>query len=543
MKTTRIQEVDRISGLPEPILHHILSFLSFREAAQTCVLSKTWDRTWHRYPVFKIDNGYFYSCYHYKDSVFRGRRLKLLGSLEKSLRNRHRHCKDLVSMEKFNMVVDLFEDREFASFVDRCVSYAIGCNVKKLRLDFATEHYDYDEGDRGKRWYNLPPIVLCAKSIEVLKLGRCKLELPIRNDAKLSHLRKLHLHEIDINNHVISNLFAGCPLIEEVIVGKCQGFDSIELFGLGRIIGIMMFDNWGFKRVDAKVLNVSSLTIVQHDAIIPFDINILYCTNLENIKLVGASITDEWLYKLTSELPFLESLYLGSCHKLKRIKISNPSLDTLQISECVKVVELEIDSPNLSDFTYDGGMISFCSNALALSNIDLYFNSIKLDTQWNVKLVELLSQFHSFSEMLKLKVSKDEDFDVPKELRQMLPSPLSSGKHFQLVINKVCLPFSIAKVVDDLLSVAPHTETISIDYYYSHGWSKNFFEFSYKKPLVNEGEPSPCFKSLPISCWQHCIEEVKLEIFNSDSIDEKMCSLRGAEFLEKVDGLCALKKC
>ncbi|KAK2651498.1 hypothetical protein Ddye_011354 [Dipteronia dyeriana] len=87
-----------------------------------------------------------------------------------------------------------------------------------------------------------------------------------------------------------------------------------------------------------------------------------------------------------------------------------------------------IDSPKFSHFTYAGGMISLCSNALALSNIDICFIFMRFDsqTQWYVKLVELLTKLHSFSETLELQVSEDEDFNVPKELRETLPSPLFS---------------------------------------------------------------------------------------------------------------------
>ncbi|KAK3219574.1 hypothetical protein Dsin_013544 [Dipteronia sinensis] len=160
------------------------------------------------------------------------------------------HCKDLVSMKKFYMVMGILEDQEFAPFVDKCASYAIGCNVKKLKLDFGLDDDDDDdnddEGDRENRWYNLPPSVICAKSIEVLKLGKCKVGLPIGSDVKLSYLRKLHLHEVDINNHAINNLFSGCPLIEEMIIGECEGFESIEVFVLSKINNIMVFDNWDF---------------------------------------------------------------------------------------------------------------------------------------------------------------------------------------------------------------------------------------------------------------------------------------------------------
>ncbi|KAL5755817.1 hypothetical protein ACOSP7_020253 [Xanthoceras sorbifolium] len=51
-----------------------------------------------------------------------------------------------------------------------------------------------------------------------------------------------------------------------------------------------------------------------------------------------------------------------------------------------------------------------------------------------------------------------------------------------------------------------------------------------------------CCKSMPISCWQHCIEEVKLEITNENCkevSDIKRFSSEGAAGIyEKIDGLC-----
>ncbi|XP_078149557.1 F-box/LRR-repeat protein At3g26922-like isoform X2 [Carex rostrata] len=45
---------DFISGLPDPILHHILEFLKTKEAVQTCVLSKSWQHLWTALPSLKF---------------------------------------------------------------------------------------------------------------------------------------------------------------------------------------------------------------------------------------------------------------------------------------------------------------------------------------------------------------------------------------------------------------------------------------------------------------------------------------------------------
>ncbi|XP_031251841.1 uncharacterized protein LOC116109754 [Pistacia vera] len=47
--------VERISALPEPILHHILSFLSFKQVSQTSIVSTTWEKSWHTFLVLEFE--------------------------------------------------------------------------------------------------------------------------------------------------------------------------------------------------------------------------------------------------------------------------------------------------------------------------------------------------------------------------------------------------------------------------------------------------------------------------------------------------------
>ncbi|XP_054782964.1 F-box/LRR-repeat protein At3g58930-like [Prosopis cineraria] len=53
-------ESDRISSLPDPLLHHILSFLPIKEAiAKSLILSKRWTRLWLAMPALDIhDTGF-----------------------------------------------------------------------------------------------------------------------------------------------------------------------------------------------------------------------------------------------------------------------------------------------------------------------------------------------------------------------------------------------------------------------------------------------------------------------------------------------------
>ncbi|KAJ1688805.1 hypothetical protein LUZ63_012960 [Rhynchospora breviuscula] len=49
------EAIDWISSLPDEILTHILSFITTKEAVQTCILSKRWRNTWASVPVLKFE--------------------------------------------------------------------------------------------------------------------------------------------------------------------------------------------------------------------------------------------------------------------------------------------------------------------------------------------------------------------------------------------------------------------------------------------------------------------------------------------------------
>ncbi|CAL1353619.1 unnamed protein product [Linum trigynum] len=51
------KEVDRISKLPDEIIHRILARVeSQKEAAKASVLSQRWSKLWQSYPILDFDN-------------------------------------------------------------------------------------------------------------------------------------------------------------------------------------------------------------------------------------------------------------------------------------------------------------------------------------------------------------------------------------------------------------------------------------------------------------------------------------------------------
>uniref|UniRef100_A0A0D9XHH6 F-box domain-containing protein n=1 Tax=Leersia perrieri TaxID=77586 RepID=A0A0D9XHH6_9ORYZ len=55
MATADAPSTDMLSGLPEGVLHHIMSFLTLRQAVHTCVLSRRWRNLWRSMPLINAD--------------------------------------------------------------------------------------------------------------------------------------------------------------------------------------------------------------------------------------------------------------------------------------------------------------------------------------------------------------------------------------------------------------------------------------------------------------------------------------------------------
>lgn len=197
-KTSRNVHVDRILALPEPILHHILSFLRLEHVLQTSVPSKTWKRVWHTYPTVSFSL--------YSSSL--SRQKTVLKNLEQTLLNFH---KDAISLDKLMLSLHLSDDSKFTSNINRFLIYAIASNVKWNYFDYSYCHkrlslcFDYSYCHMK---YCLPRIVYYAKSIVVLELEHCKLDSPASN-LTLFSLRELGLFNCTANDEVIRDIILG----------------------------------------------------------------------------------------------------------------------------------------------------------------------------------------------------------------------------------------------------------------------------------------------------------------------------------------------
>lgn len=123
-----INNVDRISELPDPICHHIMSFLPAKDARTTTFLARRWRSLWYSSPVYNFDQDFFPN-----DQI-------IWKFLEETLVRRKRNFNDL-SIEKFRVCVLMSDNIDFRNIVWNWIGSALRRNVKELSIINSKGHY------------------------------------------------------------------------------------------------------------------------------------------------------------------------------------------------------------------------------------------------------------------------------------------------------------------------------------------------------------------------------------------------------------------
>ncbi|XP_045799182.1 FBD-associated F-box protein At4g10400-like [Trifolium pratense] len=186
---------DRISSLPDPILHHILSFLPTKFAATTTILSKRWNPLWLSIPTLNFDDTSFedyISFRHFVSTVF------LLRDITLPIRS-------------FNLNCLPSNPYDINRFVYAAVQRG---GIEKLDLEMY--------GVKVK----LPDSIFSCKTLVVLHLRGVKLNDVI---VDLPHLKTLHLSRVSFQSvEYLTKFLSRCLILEELHL-KYLLIDSDEL--------------------------------------------------------------------------------------------------------------------------------------------------------------------------------------------------------------------------------------------------------------------------------------------------------------------------
>ncbi|XP_078154171.1 F-box protein At4g22280-like [Carex rostrata] len=201
-------DIDRITSLPDDVLTHILSFLSTRNAVQTCILSKGWINTWTFVPDLKFD-------------------IKEFG-LPENIKGHEMCVQELVT--KFELLVrNVLEKRE-AIRVNRfqlCLDSGVFWPCKSLAdyignvMKLEPRECSMKLCSREKLNLDTDLIFTCASLIYVelclSTIGRFFVAMEL-NSVNLPCLKTLKLDGITMSDDSFKMLLLGCHVLEELVL-------------------------------------------------------------------------------------------------------------------------------------------------------------------------------------------------------------------------------------------------------------------------------------------------------------------------------------
>ncbi|KAJ8435922.1 hypothetical protein Cgig2_013269 [Carnegiea gigantea] len=189
---------DVISGLPDEILCHILSFLPSSEAVRAGTLSSRWRNLWASLVTVDIEDTFL--------PRIRRKNKRKQQEIEKTFLN---YVENMINRDytagflRLRLCCSIVP----AKVVSSWVLAAIRHNVKHLDLCF--------RGDR----LTLPPLLFRLTSLEVLKLEVN--QLVITDSVWLPNLKTFHLDFEDFGNYLdLDVLLSNCPALEELCIKR-----------------------------------------------------------------------------------------------------------------------------------------------------------------------------------------------------------------------------------------------------------------------------------------------------------------------------------
>ncbi|RLM93251.1 uncharacterized protein C2845_PM08G09220 [Panicum miliaceum] len=215
---------DRLSGLPDDLLHSILRGLPLKHAARTSALSRWWARRWLRAlassPAIDFtDRGFARGQPPARAAATVSRCLGL-------------HAEYGAPLDVFR--VALGSDDAASSFGQDVVGWvaaAVARGARDVEVDLAQrQRADNDHG--SSTFLELPGDLFLAKNaLERLALGGFGLRAVPPGAAGLAGLRSLSLSHADVTDQAVQAVVSNCVALESLSLRRCRHLTSVRIAG------------------------------------------------------------------------------------------------------------------------------------------------------------------------------------------------------------------------------------------------------------------------------------------------------------------------
>ncbi|CAN0926092.1 Putative F-box/LRR-repeat protein At3g28410 [Linum grandiflorum] len=386
MKKISPSDVDRISDLPEKIIHLILGSLpSHEEAARSSILSRRWLGLWSTYPVveFRRRNDIKFQSF----AAATSKRVKLavppllLDTFSISLGSPRSCSSD-----------DDPDTQNWLRYGELLLS-SLGSTRSPLKVVFKNHlHTEHSAS-------------LDARLLTFFNRGRTKFlelegfDLSGLHDFKMENLQKLSLKRGVVSQQSFPSCLANAPRLEKLSLERIEGIDSLD-------ISASNFPSLKSLNFDAYAqifyLNLSSAPLLETLSFLG-DCKLLNVVSAPCVKSVHLSPKGElsriMLEELISKFPSLESLCFNASHISSdndKLRISSGTLRELTFIQSMSKMEFEIDAPNLETLTIHTSGLKINSTVVKVPPtcrcvLDYALFGDTITTSWFIKLSKCLA--------------------------------------------------------------------------------------------------------------------------------------------------------
>ncbi|XP_056167286.1 F-box/FBD/LRR-repeat protein At1g13570-like [Syzygium oleosum] len=278
-----MNELDKISHLPEHIMDQILSRLPIKDAVGTSILSRKWRYKWSSVPQLVFDE----QC----------TRARGVPSLQQSLNENLVKIIDEVLLlhtgpiEKFMLSHTGFCA---TSNIDHWILHLSRVSIKAIVLHI-WKGFDY----------KIPTSLFKCQDLIHLELHRCFVKIPSTFEG-FKNLESLDLQHVDMSSNGLEALISCCPLLKRLNLCNLEGIKQINVEA-GNLEWLLL--RGGLRDVAFGIMNrLKSITVGFYDEIAN--------------KCIPGNANSSNLHKFFRNLPKIQSLKLEN-YSLKYLAIGN----------------------------------------------------------------------------------------------------------------------------------------------------------------------------------------------------------------------------
>ncbi|CAN0877167.1 Putative F-box/LRR-repeat protein At5g02930, partial [Linum grandiflorum] len=342
-------EVDRISDLPEEIIHLILaSFRCQKQAARTSILSRRWLRLWSTYPVVEFQDYRYGKLLDFRFRSFLAATSKRLQLAEAA--------PFLLDSFTISAQRSINFDKEFHQLLS---SASIGVEgdggrspLKVVVKYYTGTHLDLSEGGMFLNCRRTRILDLTGFDITLLHSFRT---------CQLDNLQELSLCWVQVSEESFPSCLANARRLERLSLKYIRGIETLDISASNfPTLKSLFFSGAFYNEGPGELQNIklSSAPLLETLSFqYKVQVSVVTSSSAPNVKFIDFNPWGTQLMTgfddFISKLPSLESLCFKSFFSLSRgvLRISARRLLNLTVKHSNSGIEFEIDAPNLVTLT------------------------------------------------------------------------------------------------------------------------------------------------------------------------------------------------